>query len=679
MLASVLVIAASVTVSTLVVLERVERRSEQAMMDLEADHAERVASLLQQRVVNMQKMLRATAATMPAGARRDSAAATAFLAGNPALIANFGSVFIAAVDGELLALHDGTRSVHKPMNLRDREYFSQTLAQGVPLVSSPIPGRVSNQPIMQLTMPVQGEGGVVVAVMGGTLRLASRNLFDDLTYAGTAGADRVSTIVTDARGTIISHPIRSRVMRSIDAEPGLAAMVARWEAQGRPIEPSGQALHDAGKFVSMAGVPGADWMVFRLVTDVELLGGIVQARSEALQWAAGVALFGGLITLALVAVMLGPLTKLRERALLLQDTSREIDQGWPRAGGEIGELSRALQQVLRERMQGEKAKQTLVQQMSLVLAAAPIGIAFTRGQRFELAGAEFCALLGWSYGELVGHLAHEIIASKADYQALGQRVAAAFSQGQPFLGETQFRRRDGSVFWGRILGRPVESGDAEDGAIWLLEDVTERREVRERLSWSASHDVLTRLLNRAAFEERLAQWLAASCGMPASLLWVDLDRFKQINDAAGHAAGDSVLRDVAVVLQEQIRPGDSVARLGGDEFALLLPGCVTEVALQLGERLRAAVGNIGIDHGGRRLTVGASIGVVEIPPESGTGPGSDVNGGAACADTVSYWLARADAACYDAKRAGRNAVRLAVPAGVAVLPVPHGVGSGVAA
>jgi hypothetical protein len=135
-------------------------------------------------------------------------------------------------------------------------------------------------------MPVQGEGGRVVAVIGGTLRLVSRNLFDDLTYIGDSDADIVVTVITDARGTIISHPQRDRVMRSIEAEPGLSQVVSKWVAQGRPIEPSGLTVRDDGNFVSMAGVSGADWMVFRRVPDGELMGGIVQARSEALWWLA---------------------------------------------------------------------------------------------------------------------------------------------------------------------------------------------------------------------------------------------------------------------------------------------------------------------------------------------------------------------------------------------------------
>ncbi len=648
MIASALVIAASVAGSTLVVLERVQRRTEQAVMDLERDNAERMASLLSQRVVGLQRMLRATAEGLPAAAVADSAVAIDALDHSPALTVSFATVLLAASDGHALALHDGSAARQPALEIGDRDYFRQTLAHATPLVSAPLLGRVSKEPVIELTMPVLGADGKVAAVLAGALRLGSRSLFDDLTYAGLGGEDRVVTIVTDARGTIISHPIRSRVMHSIEAEPGLAEAVARWVAQGRPVEPTGVASHDHGHFVAMAGVAGADWMVFRLAADDELLGGLAQARREAMQWAAGVALLGGLLTLGLVALLLGPLTRLRQRALQLQDASLPIDAGWPHARGEIGELGCALQQVLRERAQGEAAKHQLAQQMGSVLAAAPIGIGFTRERRFELAGAEFCALLGWPQGGLLGVPAAEIFASATDYEALGSQVREAFAAGRHFATELQFRRRDGSTFWGRLQGRPVDAADPGAGTIWLLEDVTERREVRERLAWSASHDALTRLLNRAAFEERLTAWLAVpQAGVPAALLFIDLDRFKQVNDQSGHAAGDLVLREVAAVLQRHVRASDAAARLGGDEFALLLPGCVAAVAMQLGERLRDAIERLSVEFAGRRLFVGASIGVVEMDPAAET--------------AAAGWLARADAACYDAKNAGRGRVRLARP------------------
>ena len=136
------------------------------------------------------------------------------------------------------------------------------------------------------------------------------------------------------------------------------------------------------------------------------------------------------------------------------------------------------------------------------------------------------------------------------------------------------------------------------------------------------------------------------------MLFIDLDHFKAVNDTAGHAAGDSVLGDVAAVLRSHVRADDSAARLGGDEFALLLPGCVGEVALQLADRLRQAISQVGVDHQGQRLGVGASIGVVEIDAHRGATPAA--------------WMAQADAACYDAKHAGRGTVRLAAPPAMAL-------------
>jgi diguanylate cyclase (GGDEF)-like protein/PAS domain S-box-containing protein len=644
MVASALVIAASVAGTASMELERVQQRSEQAVMDLELDNAERMASLLVQRVVTLQKMLRATADQMPAAARTGVPEAMAFLVASPALVVNFATVFIARPDGRVLAVHDGTRVVASAVTVGDRDYFRRTVAEGVPVVSPPLPGRVSREPVINFTLPMMGADGRVEAVLGGTLRLVTRNLFDDLTYASHSIEDGIVTIVTDAGGSIISHPRRDHLLRPIETEAGLADAAARWVAQGRPVEPSGFVAHEGGFFISMAGVPGADWMVFRLAPDAQLMGGLAQARREVMGWAAGVALVGSLLILGLLARLLGPLSRLRQRALALHDTALSIEAGWPAAGGEIGELSRVLQDVLRQRAAGEHAKQVLVQQMGSVLAAAPIGIAITQDRRFVLAGAEFGALLGFDGGGLVGREARVVFAAESDYEALGTQVGAAFAAGRPFFGELQFRRRDGSTFWGRLQGRPVEQGVAAAGTIWLLEDVTEHREARERLSWSASHDALTRLLNRGAFEERLHAWLALPGAAPAALLFIDLDHFKRVNDTAGHAAGDAVLREVAAVLHQLARSGDAAARLGGDEFALLLPGCAAAMALALGERLQSAIACIAVEHGGQPLCVDASIGVVEIDPGEGL--------------AAAAWLARADAGCYQAKRAGRGGVRL---------------------
>jgi len=660
MIASVLVIACSVLGSASVLLARVEARSEQAMLDLEGDHIERLASLVGQRVVAMQNMLRATADTLPPAARSDVAAAVAFLSDRAALRVTFDTVFVADAAGHVLALSVGNQTLPSALNLAGRDYFIRTVSQGAPVVSSPIVGRVSRSHVIMFTVPVFDSRRQVKAILGGSIRLANRNLLDDLTFSVRGAEKGELTVVTDATGTVVSHPSRDRIGGRVEHELLLADAVAHWDSQGRPIEPSPLVLHRGNAFVSMAGVPGADWMLFRVTPDAQLLGGMVQARREAWQWAGGVALGGGLFITGLLALLLGPLTRLRQRARRLHEADLPLEAGWPTARGEIGELSHALRQALQQGASVARAQEALMKRLHSIMAAAPIGIAFTRERRFELVSAEFSALLGWGDGTLEGRDARTIYASELDYDALGPQVALAFAAGQPFVGERQFCRRDGSIFWGRLQGSPVDAKDLAAGAIWLLEDVTTQRAAHERLSWSAEHDPLTRLLNRSAFDDRLVQALRdQTAGTPAALMFLDLDHFKSVNDNAGHAAGDAVLKQVADLLHEQLRGADAAARLGGDEFSLLLSHCSGTAAMARAEQLCRAIRALGVEHRGQWLGIGASIGVVQLD--------------AALAPLPADWIACADAACYRAKSSGRGQAcvgQLQLPASPRPSPVP---------
>ena len=178
-------------------------------------------------------------------------------------------------------------------------------------------------------------------------------------------------------------------------------------------------------------------------------------------------------------------------------------------------------------------------------------------------------------------------------------------------------------------------------------DITEARGQRERLSWTATHDPLTDLVNRRAFEARLTEQLRERRREGACALFIDLDHFKAVNDSAGHAAGDALLKDIAAVLAQRVRASDTVARLGGDEFAVLLRGCDRAAASRIAEQMRAAVARYRLDWNGLRLQVGASIGLVQIDDSL---------------HDVAAVMAAADAACSAAKRAGRNSVQSHAPA-----------------
>ena len=213
-----------------------------------------------------------------------------------------------------------------------------------------------------------------------------------------------------------------------------------------------------------------------------------------------------------------------------------------------------------------------------------------------------------------------------------------------FEGEVELIRRNGETFWAQMRGRAVVPGDRAHGTIWVFVDVTRAHEQHERLTWAASHDKPTGLVNRAAFEVTLDEATARARERPFCALFIDLDRFKQVNDTGGHAAGDVLLRDIARELASCLRKADTVARLGGDEFAVLLPQCPIPQAQAIADKLRIAVENYRLEWQGQTYGVGASIGLVAV---NGTHAGA--------ADV----LRAADTACYEAKRQGRNRVEVA--------------------
>ena len=278
------------------------------------------------------------------------------------------------------------------------------------------------------------------------------------------------------------------------------------------------------------------------------------------------------------------------------------------------------------------------------MGSAPVGIAFTRLSHFELVSAQFGEMFGHPCDAIVGKPTHLICLSESDHRALGLRVASAFAAGKMFDEEIELVRRDGSRFWARRQGAPVQAGDISAGTIWTFTDITESRVQREQLSWVASHDALTGLVNRREFELRLSEQLHdRRLSEVSAALFIDLDRFKAVNDTAGHAAGDELLKSVATILVARARADDTVARLGGDEFALLLRRCDQYAAEMVANQICEKVQAFRLEWQGLSLGVGASIGVVEIE--------------AALPDFEAV-MSAADAACYEAKRAGKNVVRV---------------------
>jgi diguanylate cyclase (GGDEF)-like protein/PAS domain S-box-containing protein len=183
------------------------------------------------------------------------------------------------------------------------------------------------------------------------------------------------------------------------------------------------------------------------------------------------------------------------------------------------------------------------------------------------------------------------------------------------------------------------------GIVVTFRDVSEIRALANHLSHQARHDPLTNLVNRREFELRLEQALirAQHENQQHALCFLDLDRFKIVNDSCGHAAGDELLIQLVASLKELVRSNDLLARLGGDEFGLLLENCPLEKAMAIAEEVRSTVNHFVFVWDQQSFNVGVSIGVVLLDADSG--PLAEV-------------IAMADAACYSAKDEGRNRVHL---------------------
>ncbi|PWB36040.1 PAS domain S-box protein [Pseudomonas sp. SDI] len=210
------------------------------------------------------------------------------------------------------------------------------------------------------------------------------------------------------------------------------------------------------------------------------------------------------------------------------------------------------------------------------------------------------------------------------------------------------QRLDGSTVSVTLVGAPILSEGEVGGVVLVLHDMTQERQYIANLSWQATHDALTGLANRREFEYRLEQALnelARQVGRH-SLMFLDLDQFKLVNDTSGHAAGDELLRHICAVLQAGLREGDVLARLGGDEFGILLQNCPAEQAERIAENLRQAVQSLHFVWKGRPFMTTVSVGLVHLVQAP---------------SSLEASLRAADMACYMAKERGRNRVQLYHP------------------
>lgn len=259
-------------------------------------------------------------------------------------------------------------------------------------------------------------------------------------------------------------------------------------------------------------------------------------------------------------------------------------------------------------------------------------------------------MTGWSASKAKGVVSHEVfrIVHEETRDRARDPIQTCLELGQAagLPGDTILLALDGREFGIEDSAAPIRSVEGELlGAVLVFHDVSEqRRHVRE-MSYRASHDQLTGLVNRSEFERRLNRLYekAKVDRSENALLYIDLDQFKIVNDSCGHAVGDELLKKVSQLMQGIIRSGDTLARLGGDEFAVILEHCPMGYAASIAQSICDEMNDFRFLHDGKQFRIGTSIGLVPVDET---------------ATSISSLLQAADSSCYVAKEEGRNRVHM---------------------
>jgi diguanylate cyclase (GGDEF)-like protein/PAS domain S-box-containing protein len=251
-------------------------------------------------------------------------------------------------------------------------------------------------------------------------------------------------------------------------------------------------------------------------------------------------------------------------------------------------------------------------------------------------------ILGYSKDEIIGSQAIDFVHPE-DKAFVVKHIQEIFLTGNDSVSiEYRKVRKDGSFLW---IHECVKL-DEEAGVPRLLvvcRDITMRRELQEKLTFHATHDSLTQLINRRELERRLKRVLIEMAEHEShALCFLDLDEFKVINDTNGHAAGDELLRQITAILYENIRSRDTLARIGGDEFVVLMEHCPLDAAVKLAKKFNKIISEFEFRWRAQTFSIGVSIGIIPLQPQA----------------SVDKMLSDADTACYKAKDSGRNCIHV---------------------
>lgn len=516
-------------------------------------------------------VLRAMADSLAASGAHDGASLQRFLAAQTVLGMEFYSAGVVGIDGDVLA----SVSPFKPqagLNVKGRPYFEQTLATRRSVISAPLNGSISGMPIVVVTQPVFDAQGGVRYVLAASVNLRQPDFLGRL-GALKPGPGGYLYIMT-SEGVIVEHPDKSRIMQHIEAH-GPVSVPTRRAMQGYEGWLTGTTTQGVDALFAYHRIASTGWILASVYPMSEAFAPLHAIRSKILLAAVLLAALAGLAGWRVVLRLLLPLERLRRQVHQIRRQRLGIEALQIERRDEIGDLSRDFYSLVAEREIAEAQTRDSERRLKLLTDHVPVVIVYIdREHRYQFINATFEKWFGRSQQESLMQSIREVLGEEA-YQLREQYLRRAFAGEEveyefTIGGEGDAGRRAFQTSYVPDVG---ESGTVE-GVYGLIHEITKTKAMHTALQFAAATDTLTGIANRRRFDEQLAQSMqrTRAARAPMALAYLDIDRFKAINDSLGHKAGDEVLKEFASRLVRSVRASDLVARLAGDEFVIILEG-----------------------------------------------------------------------------------------------------------
>jgi diguanylate cyclase (GGDEF)-like protein/PAS domain S-box-containing protein len=567
----------------------------------------------------------------------------AFFKPRPVLEKMFDGVLVADASGRVVYDQQrGAADANTGVSVAGSDYFKRVMG-GAPLViSPPQQALVGGRPFVVFAAPLRARDGSVNGALICSLDLLHGNFLGNLGKVRIGRTGYFVLVDDGEKPVFVMHGRKELIMTRLP--DGRNGPIMRRALQGFDGTVEGADVLGVQTLRSFARLRSVPWVLIAVYPTSEAYAGLRDRQREVMVVASGLFAAGATLAWLIAGWLLRPLTRLRSQMIL-----HALDPGLSMPPGSFGSAELAALVVAynaqaASRREFEERLKASERRMRDITDNLPVLIAYVdKDERYVFLNATFNSWFGIDIATAAGDGRPTLLKPPA-HEALGDAIRRCMA-GERVTFDIQSDTLLGKKMLQVVYIPDITPDGTVEGFYVLGADVTELTEARRRLELLVRSDPLTGLPNRYQFNETLPLALArcARSGLSMALMFLDIDHFKQVNDTLGHGAGDLLLREFALRLRRSLRTTDSVARLGGDEFVVILEGLHDDAEPQLVARKIITENNRPFDLDGHLVAATSSVGIVFHS-------GADIG--------ATELLARADAALYEAKSAGRNTYKM---------------------